>query len=124
MTTAADDGDSYALPRRHRPGTSVLAYHADTRPRHGIHPGPAADRLAAGTWRPVALSGVIAPIAWVLMSMPDGNCAEGAGDTIRAAMADARRRWRKWRRANPSPLAAMHRDYRQRRKARARKGRR
>jgi hypothetical protein len=55
---------------------------------------------------------------WALVRMQDGICFEGTGANLAEAEADARRRWARWRR-----LPDMHREYRRRMKARARRRR-
>lgn len=57
---------------------------------------------------------------WVLALMPDGNCAQGIGDTAEEAVADARRSWRQWKRGHAGRLAVNGRDYRRRLRARRR----
>jgi hypothetical protein len=69
------------------------------------------------------------PVAWtvcfsracVLARMPDGNLAEGTGESIDDATADARRNWRRWKRAHPGPLAVDGREYRRRTRNRRRR---
>ena len=79
----------------------------------GPFPGsrPLSDLIdAAGPAWPVLPGG---PEGWtitvsravVLARMPDGSWAEGVGETIDEATADARRNWRRWKRAHPGPLA-------------------
>lgn len=58
---------------------------------------------------------------WLLARMPDGLCAEGRGRTDAEAMADARRNWRRWKRAHAGPLAVDGRQYQRRLKARRRR---
>jgi hypothetical protein len=58
---------------------------------------------------------------WVLARMPDGNCAEGLGDTADEAVADARRRWRQWKRGHAGKLAIDGRDYQRRLRNRRRR---
>ena len=50
--------------------------------------------------------------------MPDGLFAEGTKPTTEDAQADARRRWRKWKRAHPGPLAVDGTDYQRRLRSR------
>jgi len=67
-------------------------------------------------WRYFALSPV-----WLMALMPDGLFAEGTGATTDEAKADARRRWRKWKRAHAGPLAVDGREYRRRLRDRRRR---
>lgn len=56
--------------------------------------------------------------AMILARMPDGNFAEGVGETIGDATADALRNWLRWKRAHAGRLAVDGREYRRRRNAR------
>jgi len=50
---------------------------------------------------------------WLLTIMPDGSWFQGTGPTAEDAKADARRRWRNWKRG-PGPLAVDGREYQRR----------
>ena len=58
---------------------------------------------------------------WLLAVMPDGLFAAGTGPTTEDAKADARKRWRKWKRANAGPLAVNGTDYQRRLRDRRRR---
>jgi hypothetical protein len=80
---------------------------------------PLGDLTAAGigtvdltrtpSWRFAGLTDV-----WLLAVMPDGSLCEGTGPTTEDAIADARKRWRRWKRAHAGPLAVDGRAYRRR----------
>lgn len=67
-------------------------------------------------WRFAGLTDV-----WLLAVMPDGSWAEGRGPTTEDAKADARRTWRKWKRAHAGPLAVDGRAYQRRLRNRRRR---
>jgi hypothetical protein len=68
---------------------------------------------------PYAAAVVVMGPAQMLVRMPDGTCAWGAGLTYDEAEADACRVWRNWKFGPP-----MRREYRRRLQARRRRNRR
>ena len=60
---------------------------------------------------------------WLIARTPDGMSAEGCGATTADALADAMRRWRRWKRAHAGKLAVDGHEYRRRMRARARRRR-
>lgn len=79
---------------------------------------------ATGPLTPQFARFVMGP-AWLIWLAPDGSCWQGAGRTLTAAEADARRKWRRWKHHSPRQqrITRMHRAYHHRRRARQRRNR-